>query len=457
MSIMNETPMVLSEFAEIFIRDNFCSLVHHQKGSFAIVHPSEAFILSLLDGDTMQEDLVPVFAGTYGVKAEEAASTISLVMRKLNQYCVPSRIVAQPVRYDPQSFLFPGFDKQPNLDRPLSKPQAIGLALTTRCNFRCRYCSVGINTLYPDRMETEMALRIVEEAARLGVVHASFGGWEPLLHPDICEIVAAIRGRGMALLFSTNGSLLGDRMVDGLHRAGLKGIQVSIDAPTAELHHYITGSRGTFRRVISGIEKLKARGIWIKTRSVITSLNLNAVSPLVDMLAGMHVDQITIGPQHRGSCDVRCENSGEMLDPAGLERLRKTVERKTEQYPDCEIIYGDPETIWQGPEDVTFCGHPAEGMMVAANGAILPCEFIHDKDLLLGDARMSSLGEIWLGPDHRRFLEKALNAVDEDCRRCERLDECHTGCFNLSMIERGDYFSRDPRCPGPEKMKKRNI
>lgn len=454
---MNETPMVLSEFAEIFIRDYFCTLVHHQKGNFAILHPSEAFILGLLDGAARREDLAPVFAGTYGVPEEEAASTIWLVMRKLGQYLVPSGSVTRPGRYDPQAFLFPGFDKQPNLDRPLSKPQAIGLALTTKCNFRCRYCSLGVNTLYPDRMDTGMALRVIDEAARLGVVHASFGGWEPLLHPDICQIVAAITGRGMALLFSTNGSLLSDGMAAGLHEAGLKGIQVSIDAPTAGLHHRITRSRNTFQKVISGIERLKARGIWVKTRSVITSLNLHAVPSLIDMLAGMDVDQITVGPQHKGSCEVHCERGGEMLDPAGLESLQEMMALKTEQYPDREIIFGDPERSWQGPDDAVFCGHPAEGMMVAASGVILPCEFIHDRDLLLGDVRVSSLEEIWLGPEHRRFLDRALNTVDEDCLRCERLDVCHTGCFNLSRIERGDYFARDPRCPGPEKMRRQKV
>ncbi len=456
-TVRNETPMLLSEFAEIFIRDNFCSLVHHQKGNFAILHPSEAFILSLLDGAATQKDLARVFAGTYGIREDKAASTISLVMRKLGAYLVPSQGVVRIPRYDPQAFLFPGFDKQPNLDTPLSRPQAIGLALTTRCNFRCRYCSIGVNTLYPDLMETRMALKVIDEAARLGVVHFSFGGWEPLLHPDICEIVAAITSRKMALLFSTNGSLLTDRMVAGLNEAGLKGIQVSIDAPTADMHHYITRSRDTFSRIISGIEKLKDRGVWIKTRSVITSLNLNAVSPLIDMLVGMNIDQITIGPQHTGSCEVRCENSGEMLDPAGLKSLREAVERKIEQYPDREIIYGDPEKPWQGPEDVVFCGHPAEGMMVAASGAILPCEFIHDKDLHLGDVRVSSLEDIWLGPDHQRFLDKALNTTDEDCLNCEMLDQCHTGCFNLSRIETGDYFAKDPRCPGPARMKTRKV
>jgi radical SAM protein with 4Fe4S-binding SPASM domain len=455
---MSLIPFTLSSFAEIFIRDNYCTVVHHQKGNVEIIHPSEAFILSLLDGALTEEDLALVFSGTYGMPLDAAASITSVVIRKLGHYLVRSHGATECCRYDPLTFLFPGFEKQPNLDNPLPKPQMLGLALTTGCNFRCRYCSLGVNTAAPRNMDKDLALRIINEAAKLGVVHASFGGWEPLLHPDISEIVSAITSRGMALLFSTNGSLLSGQMVDGLVKAGLKGIQVSIDAPTAEMHHYITRSDNTFDKVISGIERLKARGVWIKTRSVITSLNLESVSSLIDMLADMDADQITIGPQHSGSCHVRCENSADKLDPTGLESLQKMVTEKAAQYPDREIIYGDPEKPWYGPDDVVFCSHPATGMMVAANGDVQPCEFIHDKYLLSGNVRDSALEEIWLGPDHRRFLEKASNPelVDAECKRCERLQDCHTGCFNLSKIERGDYFAKDPRCPGPDRMKKTN-
>ncbi len=453
---MNETPLVLSDFAEIFVRDNFCSLVHHQKGNIEILHPSEAFILSLLDGTMTQKDLVPVFSETYGVSMDIAVSTIQTVMRKLGHFLVRPEDARLRGRYDPQDFLFPGFLKQPNLDKPLSKPQMLGLALTARCNFRCRYCSLGLPDIPQENMDRDLALRLIDEAAALGVVHVSFGGWEPLLHPDICEIVAAITIRGMALLFSTNGSLLSERMVAELAGAGLKGVQVSIDAPAARMHHYITRSRNTFGKVISGINRLKDRGIWIKTRSVITSVNLSGVPSLIDMLAGMGVDQITLGPQHKGSCDADWKMRAGMLDPAEHESLRAMVGEKTAQYPDREIIYGDPEISWEGPDDVVFCGHPAEGMMVATNGDILPCEFIYDKDLLLGNVRELRLEDIWLGPDHRRFLEKALNreSIDADCSRCDKLEDCHTGCFNLSMIETGNYFSRDPRCPGPDRMKR---
>ena len=455
---MNTIPLVLSSFAEIFIRDNYCSLVHHKRGNIEIIHPSEAFILSLLDGTTTEEDLVPIFSETYNTSMDAATSITSAVMRKLKAYLVRSDGAKQRNKYDPQTFLFPGFEKQPNLDQPLSKPQMLGLALTTQCNFRCRYCSLGSNAVAPQNLEKDLALRVINEAADLGVVHASFGGWEPLLYPDICEVVAAITGRGMVLLFSTNGSLLNERMVAGLAKAGLKGIQVSLDASTAEIHHYITRTENTFNKVVSGIGRLKAQGIWVKTRSVITRVNLKSVPFLIDLLVGMDVDQITLGPQHRGSCEVRCENSAEILDPVELKSLQNMVMEKAAQYPGREIIYGNADRSWQGQEDVLFCGNPARGIMVGVNGDVLPCEFIHDKYLLLGNVRESTLEEIWLGPDHRKFLEKVLNPklIDVECNRCEKLQDCHTGCFNLSKLETGNYFSRDPRCPGPDKMRMRN-
>ena len=165
---MNTSPLILSNFAEIFIRDNYCSLVHHQKGNIEILHPSEAFILSLLDGTVTEEDLVSIFSATYNTSRDSAAAIIAAVMRKLKPYLVEANSAEHRHRYDPQSFLFPGFEKRPNLDQPLARPQMLGLTLTTRCNFRCRYCSLGGDAAVPQNLAKDLALRLVHEAAIWG-------------------------------------------------------------------------------------------------------------------------------------------------------------------------------------------------------------------------------------------------------------------------------------------------
>ena len=452
---MTKTPVVLSPFARIFKRDTFCSLVHYQKGNISILHPSEAFLLSLLDGAMTEDNLTQVFSTTYGVPMKEAVVTVSTVMRKLAHFFISADDGGTYTRYDPLEFLFPGFDRQPNFDNPLSKPQMLGLTLTTHCNFRCRYCSMGSNRVFPQTMEKDTALRLIREAAGLGVVHLSFGGWEPLLYPAILDVVKAAFENEMALLFSTNGSLLTESMVKGLIDAGLKGIQVSIDAPTADLHHYMTDSHDTFDSVISGIKRLKGAGIWVKTRSVVTSSNLRSVPSLIEMLVDLGIDQITLGPQHKGACDIPCQNGEDMLDPVAMNSLREIVGLKTAEHREREIILGEPEASWQGPEDVTLCGHPMEGLMVTTNGDVLFCEFINDRNLAFGNVNMSTLDEIWLGPGHRRFLDMVLDkgTINEECGRCDMLEKCHSGCFNLSMIDSHNYFAKDPRCPGPEAMK----
>ena len=96
-----------------------------------------------------------------------------------------------------------------------------------RCNLACAYCNEYDDRSKPVPLET-MRQRL-DRLADLGTTIITISGGEPLLHPDLDEIIAHARRRGMIAGMITNGYLLTAERVERLNRAGLDHLQISID------------------------------------------------------------------------------------------------------------------------------------------------------------------------------------------------------------------------------------
>jgi MoaA/NifB/PqqE/SkfB family radical SAM enzyme len=96
-----------------------------------------------------------------------------------------------------------------------------------RCNLSCTYCNEYDKVSNP--VPTEEMLRRVEQLAKLGTSIITISGGEPLLHPDLDEIIRAIRRTGAIATIITNGYLLTPDRIQKLNRAGLEHLQISID------------------------------------------------------------------------------------------------------------------------------------------------------------------------------------------------------------------------------------
>lgn len=98
---------------------------------------------------------------------------------------------------------------------------------TRRCNLSCGYCNEfdGFSTPVP----TDEMLRRIDLLAALGTTVITLSGGEPLLHPELEEIVRSIRRHGIIAEVLTNGYLLTTERIKRLNRAGLDHMQISID------------------------------------------------------------------------------------------------------------------------------------------------------------------------------------------------------------------------------------
>src|SRR6202047_1482990 len=111
-------------------------------------------------------------------------------------------------------------------------PRLAHIIPTRRCNLACEYCNEYDDFSKP--VATEIMFQRVDKLAELGTSVITISGGEPLLHPELDEIIRRIRRRGMIAGLITNGYLLVAERIERLNRAGLEWLQISIDKVTPD-------------------------------------------------------------------------------------------------------------------------------------------------------------------------------------------------------------------------------
>ena len=96
-----------------------------------------------------------------------------------------------------------------------------------RCNLACTYCNEFDD--FSDPVPLDEMLRRIDDLGRLRTSVITISGGEPLLHPELDEIITRIRKTGAIAGMITNGYLLMPDRIQRLNRAGLDHMQISID------------------------------------------------------------------------------------------------------------------------------------------------------------------------------------------------------------------------------------
>src|SRR5438445_6541856 len=96
-----------------------------------------------------------------------------------------------------------------------------------RCNLACKYCNEYDDFSKP--VPTDLMFQRVDKLGALGTSVVTISGGEPLLHPELDEIIGRIRKNGIVAGMITNGYLLMPDRIERLNRAGLEWLQISID------------------------------------------------------------------------------------------------------------------------------------------------------------------------------------------------------------------------------------
>ncbi|MBP7747277.1 MAG: radical SAM protein [Phycisphaerae bacterium] len=158
-----------------------------------------------------------------------------------------------------------------------------------RCNFRCAFCRYWVDPM-GDAPELSVAdFRAgSEKLSQLGALLVSLAGGEPLIRPDIVDIVAAI-GEWHFPFLTSNGWFSTPELARDIFDAGAWGVSISLDYAEAEPHDRRRGMPGAFARALRAVEHFSAarRYQWqrVNWMAVLMEDNLEHIEPMIKLAA----------------------------------------------------------------------------------------------------------------------------------------------------------------------------
>ena len=168
------------------------------------------------------------------------------------------------------------------------------LSVTDRCDFRCVYCMAEDMTFLPRRdiLSLEQLYDIGAAFVQLGVTKIRLTGGEPLVRRNVLSLVERLASLdGLEQLNMTSNGAQLDRYAEPLYRAGLTGINISLDSLREDRFKELTRV-GELSKVLAGIDAAKAAGFErIKLNAVIMNgRNDDEILDLVDFARDRHID-----------------------------------------------------------------------------------------------------------------------------------------------------------------------
>ncbi len=300
------------------------------------------------------------------------------------------------------------------------------ISITPRCNFKCTYCDpMGLGHNDPlGTITVQDIAHVVEAAAGLGMDAVRFTGGEPLLRPDLPEMIYhAKKTVGIHdVALTTNATLLKRRLPD-LLKAGLDRVNISMDAIDPEVFKKCTNG-GNIKQVWEGIEAVMEAGLNpVKINAVVMrGINESEITRLSELTKTQNIHVRFIEYMHLNNADAESYHKHFM---PGRE-IKEFVETA---FGALEVVPTDPSAparlfkvpSWQGaigfinPVSEPFCG-ACSRMRLTSDGRLRPC-LMTDREIDIREALRASdpiaaIQEMFLVAAHRKVKSGIITPVD---------------------------------------------
>ena len=342
-----------------------------------------------------------------------------------------------------------------------SKKESLRLVAweTTRnCNLACLHCRASAtHGPFSGELDTQAALRLLDQIAEVGKPIVILTGGEPLLRPDIFEIAQYGTNKGLRMVMAPNGTLITETTVRQMIDAGIKRISVSLDGAARESHDRFRGVEGAFDGALRGIKLAKDAGLEFQINTTITKTNLDEI-PLIQDLAvelGAVAHHIfLLVPTGRGKYIVDQE-----ITAAEYERTLNWFYDQREKTPlqlkaTCAPHYYRilRQRAKQDGKPVTFKTHGLDAVtrgclagtgfcFISHTGVVQPCGFL---DINSGNVTQTSFADIWQRSDVFLALRNSKELKGK-CGKCEFIKVCG-GCRARAYEATGDFLTEEPLC-----------
>ena len=149
----------------------------------------------------------------------------------------------------------------------------IDIAYDYRCNLRCRHCAANCMTPKENKLTPAVLRRLSEEADALGLCQFVVSGGEPLLFPDLPEVMEALQPNRFHIAMSTNGHFMTPEKAVELKKMGLDKVKISLDDFDPELHDQNRGKSGAFEKALNALKYCKDADLAATIQAVVTHQN----------------------------------------------------------------------------------------------------------------------------------------------------------------------------------------
>ena len=166
-------------------------------------------------------------------------------------------------------------------------PRIVIWETTRACALACRHCRAkAIPHRNPHELATKEAYALIDQIAEIRPPVFVLTGGDPLMRPDLAEIVRYAAERGLRVAISPSGTgRLTARALAELSAAGCRRLSLSIDGPDAETHDAFRGVQGTFARTLRAAEEAVEIGIELQINTTIARHNQDKIPEMAALVA----------------------------------------------------------------------------------------------------------------------------------------------------------------------------
>jgi radical SAM protein with 4Fe4S-binding SPASM domain len=164
--------------------------------------------------------------------------------------------------------------------------------LTRTCNLKCVHCYTASEARkYPDELTTDQCKAVLDDLADFKVPAVLFSGGEPLVRPDLFELAAYARERGLHVVLSTNGTLIDRETADRFVELKFAYIGISLDSASAGVHDEFRGVKGAFERTMRGFQHCRDAGQKVGLRLTLTRHTAQDLDRIFDLIEAHGIDR----------------------------------------------------------------------------------------------------------------------------------------------------------------------
>ena len=304
----------------------------------------------------------------------------------------------------------------------ICSPLHIEAGITNRCNHKCIQCTLDWINHKSDCIDSEVFIRMLLDAARIGVKSIYFAGeGEPTLHPDLPLFIKKAYDLGMKVAISTNGSLFKPELAAQV-LPYLSWLRFSVDAATPETFAKIHGVDITeFNKVVRNITFSALHSFThnyacqVGIQTLLMKENVDEIEQLANLAKCWKVHNFQVKPAHchpKSSfiAGTHWDSRFEKLNELSTDKFTVIVRIKSLERLKIERTY-------------TRCHAFDLYALIDAQGNVTPCNiFYGDPHFIFGNLHDQSLEVIWKSDRKREIINKITDLNHSLCAeyRCRQ-------------------------------------